>query len=215
MAKSDAILVDTSARVVRLGKDEVRLVPKAFDLLAILVAHRPNVVPHDQLHAILWPGVHVSETSLPALVTQLRRALGDTSSRERMIRTAHRVGYAFVGNGALAGEPTTSRASVWRVMWRGQSIVVPNGESIIGREKVCSVQLDADSISRRHARLVVAGSTASIEDLESKNGTWLSGERLVARAPLADGTSVRLGSETIRFELGRPDGPTRTVEPGT
>jgi hypothetical protein len=157
----------------------------------------------------------VSETSLAALITQLRKALGDTSSTESMIRTVHRVGYAFVGEASLVGESTPSHASGWRVFWRGQSIVVPSGESIIGRDQMCAVQIDADSISRQHARLVVAGPTASIEDLGSKNGTWLAGERLVARTLLADGTSVRLGSETIRFEVGRNDGPTRTVVPET
>ena len=215
MSKPDAIVVDTSARVVRRGKSEVHLVPKAFDLLVLLVARRPNVVAHAELHAILWPGVHVSETSLAALVTQLRKALGDTSSTERMIRTVHRVGYAFVGDASLVSAPTTTHASGWRILWRGPSIVAPDGESIIGRDPMCTVQLDADSISRQHARLVVAGPTASIEDLGSKNGTWLAGERLAARAPLADGTSVRLGSETIRFEAKRIDEPTRTVAPET
>jgi DNA-binding winged helix-turn-helix (wHTH) protein len=215
VSKPEAIVVDTSARVVRRGTDEVHLVPKAFDLLVSLVAHRPSVVPHDELHALLWPGVHVSETSLAALITQLRKALGDTSSAERMIRTVHRVGYAFVGDASLAGESAVSHASAWRLLWRGQSIIVPNGESIIGRDPMCALQLDADSISRQHARLVVAGPTASIEDLGSKNGTWLAGERLLARTPVADGTSVRLGSETIRFEAGRNDKPTQTAAPDT
>lgn len=206
--------MDASARVVRRGSDEVHLPPKAFDLLALLVARRPNVVPHDQLHAKLWPGVHVSETSLAALITQLRKALSDTAS-ETVIRTVHRVGYAFVGDASLVGEPMTPRGSEWRVLWRGQSILVPNGESIIGRDRTCTVQLDADSISRRHARLVIAGPIASIEDLGSKNGTWLAGERLVGRARLAHGTSVRLGSETIRLEVDTTDDPTRTLQSET
>jgi pSer/pThr/pTyr-binding forkhead associated (FHA) protein len=109
----------------------------------------------------------------------------------------------------------TSSTSTWRVLWRGQSIVVPDGVSIVGRDRICDIQLDADSISRQHARVVVAGPTVTIEDLGSKNGTWLAGERLVGRATLTDGTSIRLGSETIRFELGRHAERTRTVVPAT
>jgi len=91
-----AIVVDAGARVVRRGGREMHLPPKAFDLLLILVTNQPNAVGHDTLHAALWPGIHVSETSLAALVTQLRKALGDTSVDGRVIRTLHRVGYAFV-----------------------------------------------------------------------------------------------------------------------
>jgi DNA-binding winged helix-turn-helix (wHTH) protein len=214
VSKCGAIVVDTSARVVRRGTEELHLAPKAFDLLAMLVARRPNVVPHDQVHTKLWPGVHVSETSLAALITQLRKALNDTAP-ETLIRTVHRVGYAFVGEASLVGDPMMPRVSDWRVLWRGQSIVVPNGESIIGRDRTCTVQLDADSISRRHARLVISGPIASIEDLGSKNGTWLAGERLGARAPVAHGTSVRLGSETIRLEMDATADPTRTLQSET
>jgi DNA-binding winged helix-turn-helix (wHTH) protein len=213
--KRGAIVVDIGARIVRRGKDEVHLVPKAFDLLVVLIACRPNVVPHEKLHDVLWPGVHVSETSLAALVTQLRKALDDSSATERMIRTVHRIGYAFVGDASLVGDATTLNAATWRVLWRGQSIVVPDGISIVGRDRSCDVQLEADSISRQHARVVVAGPTATIEDLGSKNGTWLAGERLVGRAAVNDGTAVRLGSETIRFEIDRHAERTRTVVPAT
>jgi DNA-binding winged helix-turn-helix (wHTH) protein len=74
-----AIVIDVGARLIRREGTDVHLAPKAFELLLVLVRNRPNVVPHGELHAALWPGVHVSETSLAALVTQLRKAIGDTS----------------------------------------------------------------------------------------------------------------------------------------
>jgi pSer/pThr/pTyr-binding forkhead associated (FHA) protein len=52
-----------------------------------------------------------------------------------------------------------------------------------------------------HARLNSAGREVSIEDLASKNGTWVDGERIQRAVLLADGKSFRLGSETVRFEL--------------
>jgi DNA-binding winged helix-turn-helix (wHTH) protein len=205
-----AIVVDEGARLVRREGIDIHLAPKAFDLLLILVRNQPNAVPHEQLHAALWPGVHVSETSLAALVTQLRKALGDTSEDCRVIRTLHRVGYAFIGDAVVAGH-TPVAAPVCRLIWRRESIEVPAGESVIGRDRGCAVQIDADSVSRQHARLHVTGREVSIEDLGSKNGTWVAGERIEGTVPLTDGTSFRLGSETVRFELTIDEQPTKTA----
>jgi hypothetical protein len=191
----------------------VHLAPKAFDLLLILVKNRPNAVSHEQLHAALWPGVHVSETSLAALVTQLRKALGDTSDDGHVIRTVHRVGYAFIGDAVAAGQAAGSAAPVCRLIWRRKPIEVPVGESIIGRDRRCAVRIDADSVSRQHARLSATGHDVSIEDLGSKNGTWVDGERIHGLVPLTDGACFRLGSETVRFEVTIDDRRTKTAPP--
>jgi len=206
-----AIVVDVGARIVRRDGTDVHLAPKAFDLLVMLVTQQPNAVPHDRLHAELWPGVHVSETSLAALVTQLRKALGDTQEGGRVIRTLHRVGYAFTGEAVVTGRTPHAAAPVCRVIWRGESFDVPAGESLVGRDRACAVRVDADSVSRHHARLTVTDQDASIADLGSKNGTWVAGERIRDATPLTDGMSFRLGSEAMRFEIIRGDRSTRTV----
>jgi pSer/pThr/pTyr-binding forkhead associated (FHA) protein len=82
---------------------------------------------------------------------------------------------------------------------------------VIGRDSGCAIRIDADSISRHHARISVAGPDVSIEDLGSKNGTWVAGERISGCVQLTDGTSFRLGSETVRLEIAIDDRPTRTV----
>ena len=51
----------------------------------------------------------------------------------------------------------------------------------------------------------------SIEDLQSKNGTWVAGERIHGAVPLADGACFRLGSETVRVELTLDERPTKTA----
>jgi DNA-binding winged helix-turn-helix (wHTH) protein len=206
-----AIVVDVGARLVRWEGIEVHLAPKAFELLVILVENQPNAVPHKQLHAALWPGVHVSETSLAALVTQLRKALGDSSGDGRVIRTLHRVGYAFIGDAIVAGHARVAGGPMCRLIWHGVSIEVPAGQSVIGRDRGCGVQIDADSVSRHHARLSVAGGEVSIEDLGSKNGTWVGGERIRGTVSLTDGTCFRLGSETVRCEIVVDDRPTKTI----
>lgn len=203
--------MDVGARVVRRDGTEIHLAPKAFDLLLMLVGSRPNAVSHERLHEALWPGIHVSDTSLAALVTQLRKALGDTPDGVRVIRTLHRVGYAFIGDAVVTAAAPAAPAPVCRLVWRGASYDLPAGESLIGRDRGCTVQIDADSVSRHHARLTVADHEVSLEDLGSKNGTWVAGERISHAVPLKDGTAFRLGSETVRFEIAGDGGPTRTV----
>jgi len=58
-----AIAIDISARCVLRDGREIHLPPKTFDLLVMLAAAAPNAVTHEQLHAALWPGVHVSDPS--------------------------------------------------------------------------------------------------------------------------------------------------------
>lgn len=207
------IVVDVGARLVRRDGTEILLPPKAFDLLLILVTNRPNAVAHHQLHAALWPGVHVSETSLPALVTQLRKALGDTSDDGRVIRTLHRVGYAFIGDAIVAGDPLAATTPICRLIWRRRQFEMRAGESVIGRDRGCAAHIEAESVSRHHARLTVTGSSASIEDLGSKNGTWVGGERIHGAVLLTDGARFRLGSEIIQLEFRIDERPTKTVVP--
>jgi DNA-binding winged helix-turn-helix (wHTH) protein len=208
------IVIDVGARLVHRDGTEVHLPPKAFDLLLILVRHQPNAVPHAQLHTALWPGVHVSETSLAALVTQLRKALGDTAEGGEAIRTLHRVGYAFIGQAVVKENASTAAPPVWRLIWRGDSIAVPAGESVMGRDRSCAIRIDAESVSRQHARLLATGHDVSIRDLGSKNGTWVNGERIQSAVRLADATCFQLGSETMRLELHVDERPTKTVIPG-
>jgi len=211
MQKESALVVDVGARVLRREGHEIHLAPKAFDLLLILVKNQRSTVPHEQLHAALWPGIHVSETSLAALVTQLRKAIGDNPDGTPMILTKHRVGYAFVGDVAVVGHVPIVASPICRLVWHGKSIDVPAGESVIGRDRACAIQIDAESVSRHHARLTTTGREMAIEDLGSKNGTWVGGERIRGAVPLADGTSFRLGSETLHVELAGDDRPTKTT----
>ena len=189
------IVVDVGARVIRRDGTDIPLAPKVFDLLLVLATNRPNAVGHNRLHAALWPGIHVSETSLAALVTQLRRALGD----DRLIRTLHRVGYAFVGDAVIQGDQTTT--PVWRLIWRRRHFEMRAGESLIGRGRGCAAQIDAESVSRHHARLTMTGDSVSIEDLDSKNGTYVAGQPVTTPRRLDDGEQIRLGSVVVKFRI--------------
>lgn len=74
-------------------------------------------------------------------------------------------------------------------------------EVTIGRESTCTIPLANDSaVSRRHARLVWLQGLPMIEDLGSRNGTFLNGARITQARPVSSGDEVRIGSEVFRVE---------------
>jgi diguanylate cyclase (GGDEF)-like protein len=74
-------------------------------------------------------------------------------------------------------------------------------DTSFGREATCTHTFDEGSLSRVHARVIRTGAEYHIEDAGSRNGVFVSDER-VARAPLRDGDRVRLGSAvTLRFQV--------------
>jgi diguanylate cyclase (GGDEF)-like protein len=71
-------------------------------------------------------------------------------------------------------------------------------ELTIGREGGCQIQLEDGSVSRQHCRLVrTADGSFQIEDLGSRNGTFVNGQRLDRSVPLHDGDKIQLSSTTI------------------
>jgi pSer/pThr/pTyr-binding forkhead associated (FHA) protein len=84
------------------------------------------------------------------------------------------------------------------------------GEHVIGRNTDLALTLRSPSVSRRHARIVIAGEVATVEDLGSKNGTYVRGRRITAPVPLADGDQIRIGGFEIRFRTTTAEAPTET-----
>ena len=131
---------------------------------------------------------------------EIRDALGDDPRRPRYLRTVRGFGYAF--HGAAAEEsPAAASGTVCRLIWKGGRATLGEGEHILGRDADAAVALDSPSVSRRHARIVVAASQATIEDLGSKNGTLLNDRRVGKPQPLADGDKLRVGSVALTFRI--------------
>lgn len=86
---------DSEARTLVRGADTVRLSGKAFQLLELLLAARPNPIAKSDLFARLWPDTFVSEANLASLVKEIRAAIADDARAPRFVRTVHRFGYAF------------------------------------------------------------------------------------------------------------------------
>jgi DNA-binding winged helix-turn-helix (wHTH) protein len=198
--KCGDVQVNTGMRQATRGGATAHLTKKAFDLLVLLIEHRPSVVSKEEIHARLWPDTFVTESSVQALVSEIRQALDDES--RSMVRTVHGVGYAFATELVeVAGDAKTRAVRAWLVAatWR---VPLYDGDNVLGRGTEDAVPLDVPGISRRHARIRV-GEEVTIEDLGSKNGTWLRDDRVTTPARLTDGDEVRLGSVLFTFRLAR------------
>jgi DNA-binding winged helix-turn-helix (wHTH) protein len=196
-------VLDLDTRQLTRGPREIHLTPKAFELLVTLALNRPKVLSKRILLERLWPDTFVAEANLSNLVAEIREAVGDRGRAPRWIRTANRIGYAFCGEAAtLAGaRPADSdRPTCWLV-WGRRHFPLSVGEYVIGRDPDVEIRLDASTVSRRHARLMVTADQALLEDLGSKNGTRRSGECVSGPIALADGDAIHIGSLLVTFHL--------------
>jgi len=206
---------DPVTRRVRREGEDIHLAPKAFELLAALLDAAPRVVSKRELHALLWPGGVVADATLVALIKQLRAALDDHDRTAPLIRTVHRVGYALETTPVRRerASPTTR----WLTLGQ-RRLPLATGENIVGRDEAASVRLDDPMVSRRHARILVSASGALIEDLGSKNGTFIDGQPVDAEPkPLRNGIQLAFGTVLATYGESGSGMPTLThagpVEP--
>ena len=92
---SDFVLSPRRRVLARDGRD-LPLIPRYFDLLVFLVAHRHEAVHRRDIFDRVWSDVVVSDSALSQAVRTIRRTLGDDSREPRFIRTVSRHGYQFV-----------------------------------------------------------------------------------------------------------------------
>ena len=152
----------------------VPIEPKMYMLLEVLIQRRPAVVTNVELDEVLWPNVYVERSSLTRLVSELRTVLGDSPRESRIIRTVYKSGYFFRGQCGGAR---------WRDKARFQTYFCcgTTARCISARARTSSDEERSahwSSMRRRcrggTQRITVSRDAASIEDLESTNGTFVN-----------------------------------------
>jgi DNA-binding winged helix-turn-helix (wHTH) protein len=209
----DRFLFDSDTRELLEDGRRLHVSPKGFDLLHLLLERRPSVVTKTELNARVWAGAFVGEASLSVTVAEIRQVLRDDSREGKLIRTVHRVGYAFCAS--VVDLPVATRSSgqaysrSW-LRWNEKNFQLVEGENVAGRDPRCNIWVDASGVSRRHARVFVAGDRVTIEDLGSSNGTFVGRRKVTVPHELSDGDTIELGSATMTFRLWSDEQPPKT-----
>ena len=209
--------LDTESRALLRGGKPVAISPKAFRLLQVLLEARPRAIPKAELHQRLWPDTVVSDVNLPTLIAEIRSAIGDGARAPEFIRTVYGYGYAFSGDAVAArrdGRSAHSGDPVFRLLWGPREIALSEGENVLGRGADSLVWIDAQGVSRRHARILVSAGLATLEDLGSKNGTFVNDVRLTAPVALHDGDELRIGRVPMTLKIFARPSSTETATGG-
>ena len=181
----------SSHRLVCEG-EEIPLTHKSRELLTLFLRNPDRLLSRAEIVSAIWPTVAVTDDALRFQVAELRKALGVDG--ESYIRTLPREGHrwetpvrveksrrsAFRGNDSNKG-PKTAR---FRLVLESREVNLDPGENVVGRDENAALSIEHPSVSRRHARIVVRGGRAVLEDLGSKNGTYLRGKPVAAPTPI-------------------------------
>jgi serine phosphatase RsbU (regulator of sigma subunit) len=92
----------------------------------------------------------------------------------------------------------------------GQLIPVPPTKAILGRHPDCDIVLDVGAVSRQHAQILQIGADFYVEDLHSRNGTFVNGDQIQGRTRLKDCDQVKICDLVFTFHLQAPE-PGMTV----
>jgi DNA-binding winged helix-turn-helix (wHTH) protein len=202
------------------GGELVPLTPKAVELLVALIEAKGDVRTKDQLLKQVWPDSFVEEANLSHQIYKLREALSDTHA-EPFIQTVPRRGYRFVAPVVEGRSADGSHAAAViavdppaapTLSWGEREITLAQGRNLLGRTADCVIRVEAVSVSREHARIVVGRQDARIEDLNSKNGTFVNGKRVTGSVALEDGDEIRIGSVPLTFHANTAPQTTRTLD---
>jgi predicted component of type VI protein secretion system len=85
----------------------------------------------------------------------------------------------------------------FRLRYQHHDIALSDGQFVVGRSAGCQLSLDDPLVSRRHAMFVVEDDIVTVEDLESRNGVAVNGQRIPGKVPLIPGDKVLIGSQEI------------------
>jgi DNA-binding winged helix-turn-helix (wHTH) protein len=198
--------LDTGTRTLTRKDTEVPLAPKVYALLEVLVTERPNAVSHDRLRARLWPDAVTGGTTIARLVNELRAALGDHDDSDPVLRTVHRFGYAF--SGTVVEETPAVPVAVCAIKWGTLFVPLTRGEHLIGRAATNLIPVPSSQVSREHSRIRVSAERVTLEDLGSRNGTFVNDHRIASTVTLKQGDRIGIGPAMMVFSAAPDDATT-------
>jgi serine phosphatase RsbU (regulator of sigma subunit) len=154
-----------------------------------------------------------------ALKWQFATRFFRTDSIESQLARPWRVGLAAACGSRCANSIGRSNCMAILELVKGSVVgtryEIDGDRSVIGRSADCEVPLDVPAVSRRHAAISRESGHYFVEDLQSRNGTFLNDLRLTDRTPLGEGDRLVICDQEFRFYTGRGTGlldPMRNLE---
>ncbi len=95
----------------------------------------------------------------------------------------------------------------FRLRYLQHDLELSEGQFAVGRNASCQLSLDDPLVSRKHALLLVSKDEVSIEDLQSRNGVLVNGQKIEGRVALQVNDKIVIGSQELTLLIGRDDMP--------
>lgn len=203
-------------RLGRMVRDQVvvTLRPRVMEALTFLAGRPGEVVAKRELVDAVWSSGFVADNTIVHCINELRDALGDTVTAPRFLQTIPRRGYRMLGRVKEIeeeGTPVTFEEAGFHLLGKRWAAFLIDGDNLIGRGGEARIIVPSARVSRHHARITASGDRAVVEDLESKNGTFVDEQRVTAPTVLRDGATLRFADLPLVFLRQRRHGPERTV----
>ena len=202
----------TLDRITRDGQ-EVRLRPRAMDVLVCLAVEAGKLASKQDLIDAVWRTEFVSDHALTQVIAELRTALGDNARDPSYIENIPRRGYRLVATvtpAAVSVGPVSKVSVPFTLEGLEGNYSLAPGPNVIGRSEDADISIDRTEASRYHAKISVEGTNAVIEDLNSKNGTFVNGKRLDQPTPLSNGDEIWIGRGVAHYRFLIEGEPTVT-----
>jgi DNA-binding winged helix-turn-helix (wHTH) protein len=215
--------LDLAAYTLRSGDERVRLEKMPMEALILLVRASGALVKRGEIQAALWGSdVFVErDAAVNTAVRKIRRALGDDAEKPRFIETVVGKGYRFIacveslgslGQRIASVRPAERRTFPSYSVTRGaDEFILETGVTVLGRDPSVGIYVEHPSVSRQHARISIDGNEAVLDDLKSRNGTFLDGRRIYVPTIIHHGAVIGLGAITLTFRVLSVPASTRPV----
>ena len=221
--------LDLAAYVLRRPDGPLRLEKLPMEVLILLVQRAGTLVQRSEIQAMLWrPDVYVEhDSAINTAIRKIRRTLGDDAENPRFVETVVGKGYRFIGRIESHGSPQAQSSANRRrssVQWQrvfpsysvtrgSQEFILEAGETVFGRDPAAGVYVDHPSVSRRHACIAIGSQGAVLEDLKSRNGTFVNGRRIEGPTSIDHGAIIGLGPITLTFSVMAAPVSTQSIGP--
>jgi DNA-binding winged helix-turn-helix (wHTH) protein len=225
--------LDVAAYALRNRGESVKLERIPMEVLILLVERAGTLVERSEIQTQLWgPEIFLEhDAAINTAIRKIRHALGDDAATPRFVETVVGKGYRFIaplenvrsptqpGEPAANGSPEQSAQQRpqfprYSVMVGKQEFILNSAETLLGRDPTAGICVDHPSVSRKHARISIESDGVILQDLGSRNGTFLNGRRVDAPAKIHHNSVIGLGPITLVFHVARAPASTQSISSG-